>query len=226
MIVERLGKFNRTLEPGLQFKIPLLDQIAYTHSLKEEVYDIPDQHAITKDNVKVAIATVLYYKINDPYKASYAVNEPLRAVSLLAQTCMRSEIGLLDLDRTFEERDNLNMKVKQQLNEACAVWGMEVLRHEIKDIQPPPEIKRSMELQAEAERVKRSKVLFSEGERTSKINVAEGYKQSKILEGQGKAQQITQEARSVVETLKNIGASLKTSNGVLSEEALKLRLSE
>lgn len=162
----------------------------------------------------------------DPKKASYNVKNPIKAVSLLAETCMRSEIGRLDLDRTFEERDSLNLKVKKQLNEACATWGIEVLRHEIKDIQPPAQIKRSMELQAEAERVKRSKVLHSEGERMSKINIAEGYKQTKIFEGEGKAQEITQEARSVVETLSSIGASLKTADGLLSEEALKLRLSE
>jgi len=175
-VIERLGKFDRILESGLQFKLPFIENIAYKHSLKEEVHDIPNQHAITKDNVKVQIATVLYYKIIDAKKASYEINEPIQAVSFLAQTYMRSQIGLLELDRTFEERDNLNIQVKLQLNKVCNEWGIEVLRHEIKDIQPPPQIKRSMELQAEAERVKRSKVLHSEGERTSKVNVAEGYK--------------------------------------------------
>ena len=136
-IIERLGKFNRLLEPGFNFKIPFLEQIAYTHSLKEEVYDISDQTAITKDNVKVHINGLLYYRIIDPKRASYEIADPLRAVSLLAQTCMRSEIGLLELDRTFEERDNLNMKIKSALNAACLNWGWEVLRHEIKDIQPP-----------------------------------------------------------------------------------------
>ncbi len=169
---------------------------------------------------------MLYFKITDAFKASYEVNDPIRAMSLLAQTSMRSEIGLLELDRTFEERDHLNVNIKKALNEAGEKWGLEVLRYEIKDIKPPEQIKRSMELQSEAERVKRSKILNSEGERQSKINMAEGYKQSQILEGQGKAMSITQEARSIVETLRNIGQSIKQADGSVSKEALKLRLAE
>ncbi len=169
---------------------------------------------------------MLYFKITDAFKASYEVNDPIRAMSLLAQTSMRSEIGLLELDRTFEERDHLNVNIKKALNEAGEKWGLEVLRYEIKDIKPPEQIKRSMELQSEAERVKRSKILNSEGERQSKINMAEGYKQSQILEGQGKAMSITQEARSIVETLRNIGQSIKQTDGSVSKEALKLRLAE
>jgi regulator of protease activity HflC (stomatin/prohibitin superfamily) len=178
MIIERFGRFVRTVQPGLQFKIPFAEAVAYHHSLKEQVLDIDSQTAITKDNVKIKIDGVLYFKITDPVKASYNVAQPIRAISLLAQTSMRSEIGLLDLDRTFEERDNLNINIKRSLNNASQKWGIDCMRYEIKDIKPPEQIKRSMELQAESERIKRSKILNSEGERQSKINIAEGFKQS------------------------------------------------
>lgn len=133
---------------------------------------------------------MLYYKITDPFKASYEVNKPIRALSLLAQTSMRSEIGRIELDRTFQERESLNENIKSALNEASIKWGIECMRYEIKDIKPPEEIRRSMELQAESERIKRSKILNSEGERESKINIAEGIKQAAILEGQGEASKI------------------------------------
>lgn len=141
--------------------------------------------------MKIEINGVLYYKFIDPYKASYNIKDPINAMSSLAMTTMRSEIGRLVLDRTFQEREVLNTNIKGALTAATESWGLEVLRYEIKDIRPPMEIRRSMEFQSESERIKRSKVLGSEGERTSKINVAEGYKESKILEGQGKAELIT-----------------------------------
>ena len=175
-IIERFGRYTKTLSAGFKFKLPIVDVVSYTHSLKEQILDIESQTAITKDNVKIKIDGVLYFKITDAFKASYEVSDPIRAMSLLAQTSMRSEIGLLELDRTFEERDHLNVNIKRALNEAGIKWGLEVLRYEIKDIKPPEQIKRSMELQSEAERVKRSKILNSEGERQSKINMAEGYK--------------------------------------------------
>ena len=178
-----MGRFTRVLESGLRFKIPILESVAYHHSLKEQVLDIDSQTAITKDNVKIKIDGVLYFKITEPKKASYSVNNPINAMSLLAQTSMRSEIGLLDLDRTFEERDHLNVNIKRALNEAGDKWGLEVLRYEIKDIKPPEQIKRSMELQAESERIKRSKILNSEGDRQSMINYAEGFKEGQVLEG-------------------------------------------
>ncbi len=153
------------MQSGLQFKIPFFEFVAYHHSLKEQVLGIDSQTAITKDNVKIKIDGVLYFKINDPVKASYEVSQPIRALSLLAQTSMRSEIGKLDLDRTFEERESLNTHIKTSLNEASQKWGIECMRYEIKDIKPPDEIRRSMELQAESERIKRSKILNSEGER-------------------------------------------------------------
>lgn len=165
MVLERFGKFVRVLQPGFQLKWPLIELISYHHSLKEQVLGIDSQTAITKDNVKIKIDGVLYFKITDPVKASYEVSQPIRAISLLAQTSMRSEIGRLELDRTFLERESLNASIKQSLNDVSVKWGIDCMRYEIKDIKPPEEIKRSMELQAEAERIKRSKILNSEEER-------------------------------------------------------------
>ena len=226
MVIERFGRFARKAESGFKFKVPLVEAVAYHHSLKEQVLDIDSQTAITRDNVKIKIDGVLYYRITDPFKASYEIDNPIHAMTMLAQTSMRSEIGRLQLDRTFAEKDNLNVSIKHALNEAGDKWGLEVLRYEIKDIKPPEQIRRSMELQAESERIKRQKILMSEGERQSEINKAEGFKESQILEGQGKAQTILQEARSVVETLRNIGGSLQREDGKTSDEALRLRLTE
>ena len=145
--------------------------------------DIDGQTAITKDNVKINIDGVLYFKINDPQKASYEVANPINAIALLAQTSMRSEIGKIDLDRTFEERTSLNYSIKKSLNSASEKWGVECLRYEIKDIKPPEQIKRAMELEAESERIKRSKILHSEGEMRSKINIAEAIKRESMLDG-------------------------------------------
>lgn len=185
--MESFGRYARTLQAGLSFKVPYKDEVAYHHSLKEQVLDVDGQTAITKDNVKINIDGVLYFKITDPIKASYEVNQPINAISLLAQTSMRSEIGKIDLDRTFEERTSLNFNIKKSLNSASEKWGIECLRYEIKDIKPPEQIKRSMELQAESERIKRSKILHSEGEMRSKINVAEAIKKEYILSGEGAA---------------------------------------
>lgn len=189
-IIERFGKYSKTLSPGFSFKIPFIDEVSYHHSLKEQVIDIDGQTAITRDNVKIKIDGVLFFKINDPFKASYAVNNPINALSLLAQTSMRSEIGKLLLDRTFEERDSLNTNIKLSLNQASNKWGIDCMRYEIKDIKPPEQIRRCMELQAESERIKRSKILQSEGEMMSKINIAESIKREAILEGEGQAQTI------------------------------------
>jgi regulator of protease activity HflC (stomatin/prohibitin superfamily) len=150
----------------------------------------------------------LFFKITDAYKASYAVNNPINALSLLAQTSMRSEIGKLELDRTFEERDSLNSHIKLSLNQASEKWGIDCMRYEIKDIKPPDQIKRCMELQAESERIKRSKILQSEGEMLSKINIAEGIKREAILNGEGQAQTILQEAKSLSEALVSISSAI------------------
>ena len=180
-VLESLGKFSHIMEAGLNFKVPFLQIVSYKHSLKEQVLEIDQQHAITKDNVKISIDGVLYFKINDGKKASYNVQEPIRALSLLAQTSMRSEIGKLDLDKTFQERASLNVMIKQALNEASNKWGIDCMRYEIKDIKPPEPIKKAMGLQSESERVKRSTILESEGQKQSKINEAEGAKQTIVL---------------------------------------------
>ena len=187
--------------------------------------EIDRQHAITKDNVKITIDGVLYFKIQDGYKSSYAVQEPIRALSLLAQTSMRSEIGKLDLDTTFQERASLNVNIKAALNEASAKWGIDCMRYEIKDIKPPEPIKKSMGLQSESERVKRSTVLESEGNKQSIINIAEGKKQSMILDGEGAAEKILQEAKSLTEAIRNLGNAIgKDHNGDTQQNALRLRM--
>ena len=210
-IIERFGRYAKTLNSGFSFRIPFIEEVSYHHSLKEQVIDIDGQTAITKDNVKIKIDGVLFFKISDAYKASYAVTDPVNALSLLAQTSMRSEIGKLVLDRTFEERNSLNAHIKHSLNEASKKWGIDCMRYEIKDIKPPEQIKRSMELQAESERIKRSKILQSEGEMLSRINIAEGIKREEILDGEGQAQAILQESKSLCESLNSLAFSINHS---------------
>lgn len=162
-IVERLGKYYNTQTAGLQFVIPFIDRIAYRVSLKESAIDIPSQSAITKDNISLTIDGVLYIKVMEPYKASYGIDNYVYAVIQLAQTSMRSEIGKLDLDKTFEERDSLNIKIIHAINQASAAWGVQVMRYEIKDINPPASVLDAMEKQMRAEREKRASILDSEG---------------------------------------------------------------
>ncbi len=190
-VIERFGKYRRTLVAGLNFILPFLDKVAYNQSFKEHVSDVPSQSAITKDNIALTIDGVLYMKVLDPYKVSYGVDDYDVAVTQLAQTTMRSEIGKIQLDKTFEDRESLNAAIVQAINEAAEPWGVQVLRYEIKDIEPPRSVLEAMERQMKAERDKRATVLDSEGERQAAINVAEGEKQAKVLSAEGdRAQQI------------------------------------
>ncbi|XP_066566768.1 stomatin-like protein 2, mitochondrial [Amia ocellicauda] len=190
-VVERMGKFHRILEPGLNILIPVLDRIRYVQSLKEIVIDVPEQSAVSLDNVTLQIDGVLYLRIMDPFKASYGVEDPEYAVTQLAQTTMRSELGKLTLDKVFRERESLNSNIVHSINQAADEWGIRCLRYEIKDIHVPPRVKESMQMQVEAERRKRATVLESEGAREAAINIAEGSKQSQILASEGqKAEQI------------------------------------
>jgi regulator of protease activity HflC (stomatin/prohibitin superfamily) len=188
-IVERFGKFNRLLEPGLAILMPVVDQIKYVKTLKEVAVEIPTQSAITQDNVTIAMDGVLYYRVVDPYKASYGVEDSDFAVTQLAQTTMRSELGKLTLDKTLAERDQLNVNIVQAINDAAVAWGIKCLRYEIRDIQPPESVVKAMHSQVSAERQKRAQILESEGTRQAAINVAEGEKQSQILASEAARQE-------------------------------------
>ncbi|TAE34874.1 MAG: paraslipin [Alphaproteobacteria bacterium] len=175
-IVEKLGRFDRKLEPGLQYLIPFIDKVAYRHSLKEYAHDIQEQTAITRDNVSLIIDGVIYLRIIDPVQASYGVSDPIFAVTQLAQTTMRSEIGKLTLDQSFEEREALNTNIVNAINDAAQTWGVQCMRYEIKNINPPASVLKAMETQVAAERKKRAEILESEGSRQAKINIAEAEK--------------------------------------------------
>ncbi|CAG9313063.1 unnamed protein product [Blepharisma stoltei] len=223
IVIERLGKFRTILSPGLNVLIPFLDKIMYRHSLKEEVYQISSQMAITKDNVTINLDGVLYLKIIDPYKASYGVGDPVEAMKQLAQTTMRSELGKLTLDRTFEERETLNNAIVDAINEAATEWGIKCMRYEIRDITTPANIKKAMELQAEAERQKRADILTSEGKKQADINLAEGYRQSSILKAEGEAKAIITKANATGEGIRLLRLSILEEGG---DDAVKLRLAE
>ena len=233
-IVERLGRFYGTLNAGLHFIIPFVDRVAYRHSLKEHAIDIPSQSAITRDNVTLVIDGILYLKITDPKQASYGVLDPRYAVSQLAQTTMRSELGKMTLDKTFEERDTLNINIVQAINEASSVWGIQCLRYEIKDITPPDNVRQAMELQVAAERQKRAEVLDSEGKRQSQINIAEGEKKGVVLKSEGamtdqinrakgEAEAILAVAKATAEGIEVVASSIEKTGG---EKAVALRLAE
>ena len=193
-VVERLGKYQKTLEPGFHILLPFVDVIRYKHGLKERAVDIPEQICITRDNVQVGVDGVLYLKVMDPKRASYGVGEYLFAIIQLAQTTLRSEIGKIDLDRTFEERTSINIQVVNEVDKASDPWGIKVLRYEIKNITPPQDVLAAMEKQMRAEREKRAVILTSEGERDAAINEAEGAKQQVIKASEAAKQQQINEA--------------------------------
>lgn len=233
-ILERLGKYNRSLQAGLHIVIPFIDVIRYRHSLKEFVLDIPAQVCITKDNVSVSVDGVIFFRVVDPTKASYGISDYIQAVVQLAQTTLRSEIGKIDLDRTFEEREKINTSVILSIENATEPWGVKVLRYEIKSIQPPKDVLDAMEKQMRAEREKRAKVLESEGDRDSKINRADGIKQEtikaseadklkQINEAEGKSAAILSVATATAEGLRRIADAL---NGPGGSEAARLRIAE
>ena len=193
-IVERLGKYQRTLDAGFHILVPFMDVIRYRHSLKEMAIDIPEQVCITRDNVQVAVDGVLYMKVLNPQRASYGIGDFIFAITQLAQTTLRSEIGKIELDRTFEERTNINIPLVHELDKASEPWGVKVLRYEIKNITPPKDVLHAMEKQMRAEREKRATILTSEGVRDAAINQAEGEKQQVIKASEANKQQKINEA--------------------------------
>jgi regulator of protease activity HflC (stomatin/prohibitin superfamily) len=188
VVVERVGRFHNTLEPGLRFIIPFFDRVAYVHSLKEVPLDVPEQVCITKDNTQLAVDGVLYYQVTDPRLASYGSANYIAAITQLAQTTLRSVIGKMELDRTFESREDINRHIVAALDEAGRNWGIKVLRYEIKSLTPPETILRAMQAQITAEREKRALIAKSEGERQQAINIADGERQSSILQSEGEKQ--------------------------------------
>jgi regulator of protease activity HflC (stomatin/prohibitin superfamily) len=233
-VVERLGKYSRTLDAGLHIVLPFIETVRYKHNMKEIVLDIPEQICITRDNVQVGVDGVLFYRVMEPSKASYGVHNYSIAIIQLSQTTLRSEIGKIDLDRTFEEREHINTQVIMALDKATDPWGVKVLRYEIKSITPPQDVLAAMEKQMRAEREKRAVILTSEGDRDSKINRAEGVKQEtiknseanrqqQINEAEGRASAILAVAKATSEGLKMVSDVLKTPGGA---EAAKLRVAE
>ncbi|NLW05781.1 MAG: paraslipin [Pseudomonadaceae bacterium] len=233
-VIERLGKFSRTLDSGFHLLVPFIDKVAYQHTLKEEVIDVDRQACVTKDNIQVGINGVMYIQVIDAHKASYGINDYRYAASQLAQTTMRSVIGQTDLDKTFEERTKINEEVVKALDEAAAPWGIKVLRYEISDIELPASIKDALEQQMRAERERRAAIAKSEGERQSMINVSEGQKQEvinmseaekqkQINEAEGRAKEIELIANATADGLQKIALAIKEEGG---HEAMNLRIAE
>jgi regulator of protease activity HflC (stomatin/prohibitin superfamily) len=233
-VVERLGKYSDTLNAGFHILLPFVDTIRYRHSLKETAVDIPEQICITRDNVQVAVDGILYLKVLNPERASYGINDYHFALSQLAQTTLRSEIGKIELDRTFEERTTINIQVVNELDKASEPWGVKVLRYEIKNITPPKGVLDAMEKQMRAEREKRALILTSEGERDAAINQAEGEKQQVIKASEAKKQQQINEAegaaaailaiaQATAEGLRKVADTIRVPGG---QEAVQLRVAE
>lgn len=233
-VVERLGKYSGTIGAGFHILVPFMDVIRYKHSLKEQAIDIPEQICITRDNVQVGVDGVLYLKVLDPERASYGIQNYLFAIIQLAQTTLRSEIGKIELDRTFEERSNINIQVVSEIDKATDPWGVKVLRYEIKNITPPKDVLAAMEKQMRAEREKRATVLNSEGFRDAAINTAEGEKQQtikaseakkqqQINEAEGEAAAILSVAQATAEGIRLVANAIQVPGGF---EAVQLRVAE
>ncbi|MAB43151.1 MAG: paraslipin [Pseudomonadales bacterium] len=233
-IIERLGKYAKTLDAGFHILIPFVDRVAYKHTLKEEAIDVPSQACVTRDNIQVVVDGVLYLQVVDPKLASYGINDYRYASMQLAQTTLRSVVGKIDLDKTFEERETINVQVVEALDEAAKPWGVKVLRYEIADIELPATILDALEKQMRAERERRAVVAQSEGEREAKINVSEGQKQEtinlseadkqrQINEAEGKAREIELIATATAEGLRRVAEAINTQGG---QEAVSLRVAE
>ena len=233
-VVEKFGKFDKVLQPGLNILIPIVQIVAYKHTLKEQAIDISAQTAISKDNVSLSIDGVLYTKIIEPKSSSYGVSDPYMAIIQLAQTTMRSEIGKIPLDQTFEDRERLNIAIVASINEAAENWGIQCMRYEIKDIQPPKSVLQAMELQVAAERQKRARILESEAARQSQVNVAEGEKAQVVLASEGAlldkvnrakgdAEAIFLVAQATANSIDVIAGSIQKKGG---QEAVSLKVAE
>ena len=233
-VVERLGKYHATLAPGLNIVVPFIDRVAYKHSLKEIPLDVPPQVCITKDNTQLQVDGILYFQVTDPMRASYGSSNYIAAITQLAQTTLRSVVGRMELDKTFEERDHINTTVVNAIDESAANWGVKVLRYEIKDLTPPAEILHSMQRQITAEREKRALIAASEGRRQEAINLAsgereaaiarsEGEKQAAINRAQGEAAAIIALADASASALRQVGDAIRAPGGI---DAVNLRVAE
>jgi regulator of protease activity HflC (stomatin/prohibitin superfamily) len=233
-VVERLGKYHSSLSPGLNILVPFIDKVAYKHSLKEIPLDVPSQVCITRDNTQLQVDGILYFQVTDPMRASYGSSNYIVAVTQLAQTSLRSVIGKLELDKTFEERDIINAQVVQAIDEAALNWGVKVLRYEIKDLTPPNEILHAMQAQITAEREKRALIAASEGRRQEQINIAtgereafiarsEGEKQAVINRAQGEAESIIAVADATARAIERIAAAIEQPGG---QQAVQLKVAE
>ncbi len=233
-VVERLGKYNTTLVPGLNFIMPFVDRVAYKHVLKEIPLDVPSQICITKDNTQLQVDGIIYFQITDPMRASYGSSNYVFAITQLAQTLLRSVIGKMELDKTFEERDQINASVVNALDEAATNWGVKVLRYEIKDLTPPAEILRAMQAQITAEREKRALIAASEGRKQEQINLAsgereafiarsEGQRQAEINQAQGQAAAIVAVADATADAIRKVAQAIQQPGG---EQAVQLKVAE
>ena len=233
-VVEKLGRYDRTLTPGLKFVLPFIERVAYRHSLKEVPLDVPSQVCITKENTQLQVDGIIFFQITDPMRASYGSSNYMIAITQLAQTTLRSVIGKMELDKTFEERDAINASVVSALDEAAANWGVKVLRYEIKDLTPPNEILRAMQAQITAEREKRALIAASEGRKQEQINIAtgereafiarsEGERQAAINNAQGEASAITTVATATAEAIQRIAEAIRSPGG---EQAVQLKVAE